>query len=176
MTHGGYQAVPRRIARAGFTFIELLVVVAIISILAAIAMPAYRAYVLRGEVAESLVLLGDAKIGINEFYSRWGRMPADNGEAGLRAPEEIRGNYIRNLQVDHGAMVATMDLGKDDGRPLIRTLTFRPWVNTAATGSPIVWTCGHMDPGLPDNYQVQGSVAADPVEDAWLPTVCRKVH
>ena len=164
------------ISPAGFTFVELLVVVAILGILSAIAIPAYRDYLLRSKVAESLVFLGDAKVGINEFYSRWGRMPADNGEAGLRRPDEFRGNYIRSLQVSDGAMVALMDIGKDaDGRSFTRTLTFRPWVNTRATGSPVIWTCGRQDPGLGDNYRVHGSVADNAIENALLPSVCRKV-
>ena len=73
--------------RSGFTFVELLIVVAIVSILAAIALPSYRDYEMRAEAAEALLFLGDTKIAVNEFYSRWGRMPADNGEAGLRSPD-----------------------------------------------------------------------------------------
>ena len=162
---------------AGFTFVELLIVVAILGILSAIAIPAYRDYVLRSEVAESLIFLGDAKAGINEFYSRWGRMPADNGEAGFRRPDEYRGNFIRSLQVIDGAMVALMDLGKDtEGRPLIRTLTFRPWVNARATASPILWSCGRQDPGLGDDYRVHGYVADNALENAWLPTICRNLN
>lgn len=161
-------------ASSGFTFVELLVVVAIISILVAIALPAYRDYMLRAQVAEGLMFLGDAKGAVNEFYSRWGRMPADNSEAGLRLPESLRGKYVRSISVSGGAMVATLDLGKDsDGQAIKRTLTFRPWVNAAIPGSPIVWSCGEQDPPVSNDYHVIGTVAANPVESKWLPSVCR---
>ena len=159
---------------AGFTFIELLIVVAMISILTAIAIPAYRDYLLRGKVSESLLFLGDAKSAINEFHSRWGRMPADNREAGLREPESVRGNYVRSLSVHDGVMVALMDLGKDsDQQPIMRTLTFRPWLNKSVSGSPIIWSCAEQDPAAGAAYQAQGSIAANPVEAKWLPSICR---
>lgn len=164
-------------SHAGFTFVELLYVVAIISILSAIAIPAYLDYKIRTQVAESLVALGDAKIAVNDFYSRWGRMPADNLEAGLRLPDELRGRSVRSLQVSEGAMVASMELGPDaDGAGIIRTLTLRPWVNAEATGSPIVWSCGEHVPQLTGDFQVHGAVAANPVKAAWLPVICRDVR
>lgn len=159
---------------AGFTFVELLIVVAIVSILAAIALPAYRDYVLRSKVAESLILLSDARIAVNDFHSRWGRMPADNREAGLRQPDDLRGNYVRSLSIRDGVMVALMDLGRDsDQQPIIRTLTFRPWLNMKASDSPIIWSCGQQDPGVSDAWQAQGHIAANPVEKKLLPSTCR---
>lgn len=161
----------------GFTFVELLIVVAIVSILAAIALPAYRNYVIRSEVAEGLSLLGDARVGVNEFYSRWGRMPADNGEAGLPPPDDMRGNFVRSIRVIEGGLVAAMDLGKDhDGQAIHRTLTFQPWVSAQSTSSPIVWSCGLQDPGLSDDYRTFGSAADNPVEDVWLPASCRATN
>lgn len=159
---------------AGFTFVELLIVVAIMSILAAIALPVYRDYVLRSKVAESLILLGDARVAVNDFHSRWGRMPADNREAGLRQPDDLRGNYVRSLSIRDGVMVALMDLGQDSRQQsIIRTLTFRPWLNMKASGSPIIWSCGPQDPGVSDAWQAQGLVAANPVETRLLPSTCR---
>jgi len=161
-------------ALAGFVFVELLIVVAILSILMAIALPAYLDYVYRGKVSESLQFLGDAKSSINEFHSRWGRMPADNNEAGLRASEELRGQYLRGVSVSDGTLFAAMDLGRDrNDQPIERTLTFRPWVNTNAPGSPIVWACGQDDPDLPDGYHTTGKVAPNPVDSKWLPAICR---
>ncbi len=162
-------------ASAGFTFVELLIVVAIVSILAAIALPAYRQYLLRAQVAEGLVFLGDAKTAVNEFYSRWGRLPADNSEAGLALPQDLHGKYVRSLGVSGGVMVASMELGHDLGNQSIvsRTLTMRPWLSTTNPGAPIIWSCGESDPKAPKDYRVVGSVAADGADPKWLPTVCR---
>jgi len=158
----------------GFTFIELLVVLAIISILVAIALPAYRDYELRAEAAESLIFLGEAKSSVNEFYSRWGRMPANNSEAGLRAPDALRGKYLRRLSVSDGVMVAMLQLGSDEeGEGLERTLTFRPWLSAKNPGAAILWSCGEQEPKAND-YHVVGEVAPNPVEGKWLPSVCRK--
>ncbi|MGB0134897.1 pilin [Dokdonella sp.] len=160
---------------AGFTMVELMIVVSVIGILSAIALPAYRDYLLRSKVAESLMLLGDSKAAINDFHSRWGRMPANNVEAGMRAPLDLRGTYVRSIDVLDGALVASMELGLDSDQQVIeRTLTLRPWVNIESSGSPIIWSCGEQEPGATDNYLPVGSVAAKPVEARWLPTLCRK--
>src|SRR5690242_17604978 len=152
-----WPAVGARAVCAGFTFIELLIVVFIISVLAAIALPVYRDYILRAEAAEGLIFLGDAKGAVNEFYARWGRMPADNREAGLHAPETINGQYLRRFNVADGVMVATLELGRDaNSRSIERTLTMRPWVNDAKLAAPIIWSCGSSDPKAPDGYRVIG--------------------
>ncbi|HPQ96550.1 MAG TPA: prepilin-type N-terminal cleavage/methylation domain-containing protein, partial [Thiolinea sp.] len=62
----------------GFTLIELMIVVAIIGILAAIALPAYQDYTKRSHVAEGLSLANDAKIAITDYYATFGSYPADN--------------------------------------------------------------------------------------------------
>jgi hypothetical protein len=86
----------------------------------------------------------------------------------------LRGKYVRSVNVSGGVLVASMDLGTDsNGQAINRTLTFRPWLNRIAVGSPIVWSCGLQEPGFSDDYNAEGAVAADPVENAWLPAVCR---
>jgi type IV pilus assembly protein PilA len=165
----------RALLITGFTFVELLIVVSIISMLAAIAMPAYRDYELRAQVTEALSFLGDSKIAVDEFYSRWGRMPVDNAEAGLRSADVMRGKYVRSVTVSGGVIVATMDLGFElaGDAMLHRTLTFRPWLNAASPSAPIFWSCGESEPVEPGDYHVIGELAAAKLEARLLPTACR---
>ena len=69
----------------GFTLIELMIVIAIIGILAAVALPAYQDYTIRARMSEPLALLGEAKNSMTEFYIANGTLPADAQEAGIRS-------------------------------------------------------------------------------------------
>lgn len=160
----------------GFTFIELLFVAAIIGILAAIALPAYSDYIVRSEVAEALQQLGDARREVNDFFSRWGYLPKDNQQAGLVPPEQFRGHYLRRIEVDKGALYAQVELEPDsDGRPNMRWLSFRPFVNSAHPSAPIVWICGQSDAGKQVPWLTAiGEIRQTPVEDRFLPGVCRR--
>jgi type IV pilus assembly protein PilA len=86
----------------GFTLIELMIVVAIIGILAAIAIPAYQDYTIRAQVSEGLNLASGAKAAVSEYFMDRGVMPADNTQAGLSQPASIRGNYVRTVTVANG--------------------------------------------------------------------------
>ena len=81
----------------GFTLIELMIVVAIIGILAAIAIPAYQDYTIRAQVSEGLNLSGGAKAAVTEFYQDRGVWPTDNTEAGLETSANIRGKYVASV-------------------------------------------------------------------------------
>ena len=88
----------------GFTLIELMIVVAIIGILAAIAIPAYQDYTIRAQVSEGLNLSGGAKAAVTEFFQDRGLMPTDNTEAGLAASDEIVGKYVAFVEVTGGVI------------------------------------------------------------------------
>ena len=125
----------------GFTLIELMIVVAIIGILAAIAIPAYQDYTIRAQVSEGLNLSGGAKAAVTEFYQDRGVMPDDNVEAGIAAPGEIQGNYVSTVTVLAGVItVAYSSAAPQAANAAIngQSLTLTP--NVANAGS-VGWTC-----------------------------------
>ena len=94
----------------GFTLIELMIVVAIIGILAAIAIPAYQDYTIRAQVSEGLNLSGGAKAAVTEYTQDRGVFPTNNTIAGLSAADEIKGKYVESVTV--GALgVVTVTYG-----------------------------------------------------------------
>ena len=84
----------------GFTLIELMIVVAIIAILAAIALPAYQDYLVRSQVAEGLSLGTGAKAAIWDFLSNNGRYPPNNASAGLAQGTSIVGSYVKSVDIN----------------------------------------------------------------------------
>jgi type IV pilus assembly protein PilA len=83
----------------GFTLIELMIVVAIIGILAAIAIPQYQDYTVRTHVSEGLNLAGAAKTAIADFSADRGHWPTNNGSAGLAPATSILGNAVTSVTV-----------------------------------------------------------------------------
>ncbi len=131
----------------GFTLIELMIVVAIIGILAAIAIPAYQDYTIRAQVSEGLSLSSAAKASIGEYYAYRGIFPTDNAEAGLAAPGNIAGKYVSSVAA--AANVITVTYG-NDANVIIATNAIT-LIATDNLGS-IMWVCagaGIADKHLP---------------------------
>jgi type IV pilus assembly protein PilA len=88
----------------GFTLIELMIVVAIIAILAAIALPAYQDYVARSQVSEGMSLASGVKTAVAEYYANYGAWPSDNPAAGVSTGTSIKGKYVTSTTVSSGAI------------------------------------------------------------------------
>ncbi|SEI41159.1 type IV pilus assembly protein PilA [Allopseudospirillum japonicum] len=118
----------------GFTLIELMIVVAIIGILAAIAIPRYQDYTKRAHVVEGLQLAGSAKMAVTEYFSSEGVWPTDNGTAGLPTATQIVGNAVKSVGVGtNGAITVTFNTKVTDDATLILT-------PTNGSGS-LTWKC-----------------------------------
>jgi type IV pilus assembly protein PilA len=118
-----------------------MIVVAIIGILAAIAIPAYQDYTIRAQVSEGLNLAAGAKAAVSEFYMDRGNLPADNAAAGLSLPGEIAGNYVDTVTVKAGVILITYsDTAPQRANSIINgaTLTITP--NIANPGA-VDWDC-----------------------------------
>ncbi|EOG0320069.1 pilin, partial [Neisseria gonorrhoeae] len=93
----------------GFTLIELMIVIAIVGILAAVALPAYQDYTARAQVSEAILLAEGQKSAVTEYYLNHGKWPADNGSAGVASASKIIGKYVKQVEVKNGVVTATMN-------------------------------------------------------------------
>ncbi|HFC6317037.1 TPA: pilin [Neisseria meningitidis] len=92
----------------GFTLIELMIVIAIVGILAAVALPAYQDYTARAQVSEAILLAEGQKSAVTEYYLNHGKWPKNNTSAGVASSSEIKGKYVEKVEVKNGVVTATM--------------------------------------------------------------------
>lgn len=156
------------IRNQGFTLIELMIVVAIIAILAAIALPAYSDYTIRAQVGEGLVNAAALKTGVSEFYADRGEWPADNDALGIT--DDVTGTYVESIVNANGLL--TITYGNNANLNIAtQTLGYAAAVND---NRDIAWVCGRR--AAPAGF----TVAADPASatsgdmlDKYLPSNCR---
>jgi type IV pilus assembly protein PilA len=164
----------------GFTLIELMIVVAIIGILAAIAIPAYQDYTIRAQVTEGLSLSSDLKASIGEVTANRGEWPATLVETGLGSAAvaaDKLGKYVSGVDVVNGTITVTYGGAANkalDGK----FLSIKPYSNV---NGDVVWVCGNANSSVPaaltltatpDSVVDSGDNQTN-IIDKYLPASCR---
>lgn len=123
---------------AGFTLIELMIVVAIIAILAAIAIPQYNSYIIRAQASEGLSTAAGAKSAVWEFMHNKGHFPQSNESAGLPSGSSIGGKYVSSVDLQPSGVIQ-IAYDRNDSNAILRaaTLTLSPIDNVGSIG----WSC-----------------------------------
>ncbi|MBH2359713.1 pilin [Neisseria meningitidis] len=153
----------------GFTLIELMIVIAIVGILAAVALPAYQDYTARAQVSEAILLAEGQKSAVTEYYLNHGEWPANNSSAGVATSTDIKGKYVKEVKVANGVITAEM---KSSGvNKEIKGKKLSLWAKRQA-GS-VKWFCGQPVKRAANATDVTADSGNDKIDTKHLPSTCR---
>jgi type IV pilus assembly protein PilA len=159
-------------AQKGFTLIELMIVVAIIGILAAIAIPAYKTYTIRAQISEGLGFADAAKVAVSETYTANGAWPTTNTGAGLDATAtNISSKYVQSVTVGANGVI-TVAFGNQIDSAITAGMAINYTPGLSANGD-ISWTCNTK--AFPTNVtaSVTPALPTSAVPAKYLPANCR---
>jgi len=158
----------------GFTLIELMIVIAIIGILAAIAIPAYQNYTIRSQVTEGLSLADGWKTSISEYYAQNGSFPAASttNASGVAGDISVSGNsvgkYVSQIQVTTGGDIVVTYSGSQANQKITGLkLGLYPGLDT---NNDVVWVCGTAT--TPANVTGVTVTTSTTIPAAYLPNSC----
>ncbi|EMU2684417.1 pilin [Neisseria gonorrhoeae] len=156
----------------GFTLIELMIVIAIVGILAAVALPAYQDYTARAQVSEAILLAEGQKSAVTEYYLNNGEWPENNGAAGVASASKIIGKYVKEVKVEKGVVTAEM---KSDGvNKEIQGKKLSLWAKRE-NGS-VKWFCGQpvqRTDKANDDVTDDATAGNNKIDTKHLPSTCR---
>ncbi|HHS1829905.1 TPA: pilin [Neisseria meningitidis] len=155
----------------GFTLIELMIVIAIVGILAAVALPAYQDYTARAQVSEAILLAEGQKSAVTEYYLNHGEWPANNSSAGVATSTDIKGKYVAGVKVEKGVITATMLSSGVNNEIKGKKLSL--WAKRQ-DGS-VKWFCGQPVTRTANatDAAVNKATGTDKIDTKHLPSTCR---
>jgi type IV pilus assembly protein PilA len=161
----------KKAIQKGFTLIELMIVVAIIGILAAIAIPAYQDYTIRAQVTEGLNLMSDLKAGVAEWFAQEGTWPADGTPLGISDPAAKSGKYVTQIAIEDGTLTATFG-NQANANIENGLLSLKPLVSG---NNDVIWVCGTRETPSGAQEASTGDSGADQtdLQAKYLPANCR---
>jgi type IV pilus assembly protein PilA len=166
----------KRTLQKGFTLIELMIVVAIIGILAAVALPAYQDYTIRAQIAEGPTMAGGLKTAVADYYASKGTFPDSNALAingistGTAAASDNQGSYVNGIAIGKGGQIIITYGNKVNAAVSSKKLTLTPAIDASKN---IAWICGTAT--VDTTKLTVDSTVSDSTDmpTKYLPTSCK---